>query len=169
MDAQLPINIIVGAVEMPLLFIMVILGITAYFRGKDTAVKYAIIAFPVIMFLNLLALIVSEMFPHNNSVQSLLEPSNNILTILVFIGCLVALETGVRWYIRGKGPVILCLVVSFGLYALSSLLIFLDTYFAINGNGVPLAALMTGVAAYLAGISAMIVALLPAHVGKASR
>jgi hypothetical protein len=160
MADSLPINIIIGAAEIPLLFILIVLGLAAYLKGKDTAVKYALIAFPVIMFLNFLALIVSQIFPTNGSVQKLFEPSNNILTILVFIGCLVALETGVRWYIKSKGPVILCLVVSFGLYALSGLLIFLDSYFAINGNVVPPAALITGVAAYLAGISAMIVALL---------
>jgi hypothetical protein len=159
MDVSLPINLIIGAVEIPFLFILVVLGIVTYFVVKNTAVKYALIAFPVIMFINFLALIVSEAFPHNDSVQKLIEPSNGILTILVFIGCLVALETGVRWYLKNKGPAVMCLLISFGLYALSSFLIFLEIYFVINGNVVPLAALIAGVAAYLSGIAAMIVAL----------
>jgi hypothetical protein len=159
MTDSLPINIIVGAAELPLLFILIALGLTAYLKRKNTAVKYAIIAFPVIMFMNFLALIVAEIFPHNDSVQNLFGRANVILTILVFMICLAALEMAVRWYIKNKGPVVLCLVVSFGLYTLSSLLIFLDTYFFIYGNAVSLAALIIGVIAYLAGISAMILAL----------
>jgi hypothetical protein len=160
MDGSFPVNFVIGIVEVPFLLILVVLGLAAYLKGKDTAVKYAIIAFPVIMFLNLLALIVSEIFPHTDSVQKLLEPANGILTIVVFIGCLVAFETGLRWYLKSKGTVVLCLAISFGLYALSGLLIFLNNYFAIYKDGiVPLAALITGLAAYMAGIAAMIVAL----------
>jgi hypothetical protein len=156
----LPINIIVGAAEIPLLFILLVLGIAAYFKNKSITVKYTIIIFPVIVFLNFLALIVGEIFRTNDTVLNLLEPANKILTIVVFIGCLVALEMAVRWYLDGRGPVALCLLISFGLYALSSLLIFLDTNFVIYKDaGIRLAALISGLAAYLAGISAMVMAL----------
>jgi hypothetical protein len=160
MNGPLPINIIVGATEIPLLVILLILGVVAYFTGKSTPVKYAVIIFPVIMLLNFLALIAGELFRTSDAVLKLLDPANKILTIVVFIGCLVALEMAVRWYLESKGAVALCLMISFVLYALSSFLIFLDINFVIDSDRIlRLSALITGDVTYLAGIAAMILAL----------
>jgi hypothetical protein len=151
-------NLIIGILEVPFFFILMVLGVAAYFKNKNMAVKYAIILFPVVMTLNLLAFLVGSIRPFY---YELVETLNPTFVFVVFIVCSTAFILGMRWYIKNKGPIILYLVISFGLCALSSLLMFLYDHTFINKYIVILVmAFITGMATYITGISAMILALI---------
>ena len=162
-NGALPLNVIVGILEIPFFLTLLILGLAAYFRNKNIAVKYAIILFPAIMILNLLVLLLGIIFNSsywNDSLSQLADTSNIILTFIVFILCLAIFIIGIRWYVKNKYILILCLVISFGLYAVSDFLIFINDY-SLNYKyiAVSISALIIGLVAYLVGISAMIIAL----------
>jgi hypothetical protein len=162
MPDGVPGNLIVGILEVPFFLILMPLGIAAYIKSKSRAIKYTVILFPVVMMLNFLVSILSAVFTHID--YSIFENIYNPFFIFIaFIVCLVGLIVVIRWYLNRRDPIVLCLAISFGLYTLSSLFIFLDYYFVIWRDfyiSVIMAiAFFTGPAAYLAGISAMIVAL----------
>ena len=80
---------------------------------------------------------------------------------ITFVVCLIIFIIGVRWYIKNKDTILLCLVISFGMYALSTFLIFLFDYILhyYDRDEIVITAFITGIATYLLGISAMIIAL----------
>jgi hypothetical protein len=157
---------LVIAIERPFLLILLALGLAAYARNKSLAAKYAIIVFPIIISINYIAMGWSGT-DYSRSLRWLADMSYVVTGFIVFLACLTAFTFGINYYLKNKNTVVLILIISFGLYAISSLLIFIDSYCIffnkdyinpIAGN-IRTAASMTGSLTYLVGIAAMIVAL----------
>jgi len=158
-DVYIPLCAIVKALEIPFFVVLMILGIVAYFKTKNRAIKYAIILFPVVMVLDILVSLIISTF--HLSYTETVRVLHLIPTFITFVVCLIIFILGVRWYIRNKDTILLCLVISFGMYALSGLLILLYDYILryYDCSEIVITAVITGIATYLLGISAMIVAL----------
>jgi hypothetical protein len=147
----------VRILDILLFLILMVLGIAAYFKSKNKAVKYTIILFPIIMVLNFLVILTSLIFHLSPDMKLYL-----IMILIVSALCFSAAIIGSRWYAKNKDLVLMSLVIFFELYGISSLFIFAgDSFFSIDNRYlVTIAtAIIFSLLAYLTGISAMIIAL----------
>jgi hypothetical protein len=162
----IPISFIIGRIEWPFILVILVLGIAAYYKSKNKAIMYTIIIFPVIMILNFRLFVASSAFLYtifrfNYDYYHGFGRIYPISICIALVLCFIALIIGIRWYMKNKNIVVLCLAIFFGLYGLASLLLILvdALCFHYHVGGVCIAAYVIGILAYLVGIAAMIIAL----------